>query len=75
MRAAAANGSVRLVQTEGTGEGLTEHGAVSFYYAGYVFNSSPSGLFATNHQETAEKAGFVLTDADYTIFEADMRNV
>lgn len=69
------NGSVRLVQTEGTGEELTEHGAVSFYYAGYVFNSSPSGLFATNHQETAEKAGFVLTDADYTIFEADMRNV
>ena len=68
------NGAVRLVKTEGTGDGLEEGGAVSFYYAGYVFTSSPSSLFATNHQETAEGAGFILTDEDYHIFEADMRN-
>ncbi len=68
-------GAVRLIKTEGTGPGLEEGGAVSFYYAGYVFTSSPSSLFATNHQETATGAGFTLTDDDYQIFEADMRNV
>lgn len=68
-------GAVRLIKTEGTGPGLEEGGAVSFYYAGYVFTSSPSSLFATNHQETATAAGFTLTDDDYQIFEADMRNV
>lgn len=67
-------GSVRLVKTEGTGPGLEEGGAVSFYYAGYVFTSSPSTLFATNHQETAAGAGFTLTDDEYSIFEADMSN-
>lgn len=67
-------GAVRLIKTEGTGPGLEEGGAVSFYYAGYVFTSSPSSLFATNHQETATGAGFTLTDDDYQIFEADMRN-
>lgn len=65
-------GAARLVKTEGTGPELKANGAVSFYYAGYVFNSSPSTLFATNHQETAAGAGFVLTDEDYAIFEADM---
>lgn len=67
-------GAVRLIKTEGTGDGLEEGGAVSFYYAGYVFTSSPSSLFATNHQETASGAGFILTDEDHHIFEADMRN-
>ena len=67
-------GAVRLIKTEGTGPGLEEGGAVSFYYAGYVFTSSPTSLFATNHQETATGAGFTLTDDDYQIFEADMRN-
>ena len=67
-------GAVRLIKTEGTGPALDEGGAVSFYYAGYVFTSNPSSLFATNHQETAAGAGFILTDEDYHIFEADMRN-
>lgn len=67
-------GSVRLVKTEGTGPALEEGGAVSFYYAGYVFTSNPSSLFATNHQETAAGAGFTLTDDEYQIFEADMRS-
>lgn len=67
-------GAVRLIKKEGTGPGLEAGGAVSFYYAGYVFTSSPSSLFATNHQETATGAGFTLTDGDYQIYEADMRN-
>ena len=67
-------GAARLIKTEGTGPGLEEGGSVSFYYAGYVFTSSPSALFATNHQETAAGSGFTLTDEDYDLFEADMRN-
>lgn len=67
-------GSVRLIKTEGTGPALEEGGAVSFYYAGYVFTSSPSTLFATNHKETATGAGFNLTDNEYQIYEADMRS-
>ena len=66
------NGAARLIKTEGTGPELTENGAVSFYYAGYIFSSSPSTLFATNHRETAEGAKFELTDADYELIEADM---
>ena len=68
------NGSVRLIKTEGTGPGLNAGGNVSFYYAGYVFTSSPSTLFATNHKETAAKEGFILTDDEYQIYEADMRS-
>jgi len=47
---------------------------VSFYYAGYVFNGSISAgnMFVTNHQETAEKAKWDLTDADYSIYETDL---
>ena len=67
-------GAVRLIKTEGTGPALEEGGAVSFYYAGYVFTSSPTSLFATNHQETADGAGFTLTDDEHQIFEADMRS-
>lgn len=69
------NGAARLIKTEGTGPELTENGAVSFYYAGYIFSSSPSTLFATNHRETAEGAKFELTDADYELIEADMTKV
>lgn len=67
-------GSVRLIKTEGSGPALEEGGSVSFYFAGYVFTSNPSSLFATNHQETAAGAGFNLTDDEYQIFEADMRS-
>ena len=66
------NGAARLIKTEGTGPGLEEDGAVSFYYAGYVFTSSPSSLFDTNHHETAAGSGFILTDNQYQLFEADM---
>ena len=68
-------GSARLVKEEGEGEPLNDRGAVSFYYAGYLFTTSPSTLFTTNHEATATSAKFNLTDADYEIFEADMRDV
>ena len=44
---------------------LSMGGTVSFYYAGYTLsgsNVSSSNLFATNHQKTADAAGWKLTD-------------
>lgn len=69
-------GANRLVITEGTGEGLNSKGTISFYYAGYTFsgNKSASGLFATNHKETAEAAGWELTDADYELLTLHMND-
>ena len=69
------NGSARLVKTKGQGPELESDGAVSFYYAGYVFKGSSvtsSNLFATNHQETAESANFKLTDPDYSLYEVNI---
>ncbi len=68
------NGSARLIKTEGYGEGLKANGAISFFYAGYVFTSNPSTLFDTNHEETAQKAGFNVTDPEYELLEIDMRD-
>ena len=68
-------GAARLIKKKGTGPKLSENGAVSFYYAGYVFKSgsvSASNLFATNHQTTAETSNFKVTDPDYSLFEVDM---
>lgn len=67
-------GSNRLVTVEGTGEELKADGHVGFYYAGYTFNGSisTSGMFVTNHQATAEQAGWNLTDADYTLMEINI---
>lgn len=56
-------GSQRVIMTEGEGEGLTGNGTVTFRYAGYVITStsiSASNLFATNHEETANAAGWSL---------------
>lgn len=59
-------GSVRLVIQEGTGDAvLSDKGTVSFYYAGYLFTgSTPSSanLIATNRKESADAAGWQLTD-------------
>lgn len=69
------NGSARLVKKKGSGPQLSPSGAVSFYYAGYVFkggNVSASSLFATNHQATAESSNFITTDPDYSILEVNM---
>ena len=67
-------GANRLVLKEGEGEERQENGFVSFYYAGYTFNGSfsSSNLFVTNRQETAEQAGWNLTDADYQIYEINL---
>ena len=68
-------GAARLIKKEGTGERLTEKGAVSFHYAGYVFTSQPTTLFATNDEQTAKGNNFNLTDAEYGLFEADMTDI
>ena len=67
-------GANRLVLKEGEGEELRQNGFVSFYYAGYTFNGSvsSSNMFVTNHQATAEQAGWNLTDADYQIYEINL---
>lgn len=67
-------GSNRLRLKEGEGEELKADGFVSFYYAGYTFSGSvsASNMFVTNHQATAEQAGWELTDADYQIYEINL---
>lgn len=67
-------GSNRLVIKEGTGEELRSGGIIAFYYAGYTFtgNKSAANLFTTNHEETANAAGWELTDADYKLLTIDM---
>lgn len=69
-------GSNRLVLVEGQGDSLSRSGNVSFYYAGYTFSGSVSSanLFATNHQATAEQAGWDLTDADYQLYEINLKD-
>jgi len=70
------NGSSRLTKKAGEGPALSANGSVSFYYAGYTFSGSisSSGLFVTNHQETAESEKFVLTDPDYSLYEINMED-
>lgn len=68
-------GTARLITKKGSGPELSPDGAVSFYYAGYIFkgsNVSASNLFATNHQATAEGANFITTEPDYSIMEVNM---
>lgn len=68
-------GTARLITKKGTGPQLSENGAVSFYYAGYIFKGStptPANLFATNHKTTAETSQFKVTDAEYSLFEVNM---
>ena len=65
------DGTVRIVlhdtlQREGLlADTLRTGGTVSFHYAGYTLTSnnvSSTNLFATNHKETADAAGWRLTD-------------
>ncbi len=68
-------GASRLTTLAGDGPALTENGSVSFYYAGYAFQGSisPSNLFGTNHQETAESAKWNLTAPNYALLEINMQ--
>lgn len=74
LRVVRNEGSNRLVKVEGTGEELQADGHVGFYYAGYIFNGSfsASNMFVTNHQATAEQAGWDLTDPDYALMEINI---
>jgi FKBP-type peptidyl-prolyl cis-trans isomerase len=74
LRVVRNGGSNRLVKVEGTGDELTADGHVGFYYAGYTFNGSvsASNMFGTNHQATAEQAGWNLTDPDYALMEINI---
>lgn len=68
-------GAARLVKKNGYGPKLSSTGAVSFYYAGYIFkgsNPTAANLFATNHQQTAESSNFKVTDPDYSLLEVNM---
>lgn len=74
LRVVRNGGSNRLVTVEGTGEELRADGHLGFYYAGYTFNGSvsASNMFGTNHQATAEQAGWNLTDPDYVLMEINI---
>lgn len=63
------NGSNRLIiDPAEEGSPVIEKGdTVYFYYAGYIFNSSKGELFDTNRLETAQQAGFNLTDKKYEV--------
>ncbi len=70
------NGSSRLTTLAGEGEQLSADGSVSFYYAGYTFSGSisPSNMFGTNHQTTAEASNWNLTDPDYALMELNLKD-
>lgn len=74
LRVVRNEGANRLVKVEGTGDELSRDGHVGFYYAGYIFNGSvnSSSMFVTNHQETAEQAGWELSEPDYALMEINI---
>ncbi len=67
-------GASRMTRVQGEGTALSADGHVSFHYAGYVFNGSVSAtsMFATNHQATAEQAGWNLTESDFSLFDTGL---
>lgn len=61
------NGANRVIIDSASSANMLEYGDTLYlFYAGYVFNGSPSALFATNVQSVAESAKFTLTDADFS---------
>lgn len=75
LRVVYRGGASRLVTKEGHSDvELKSGGTVSFYYAGYTFtnNKSYSNLFTTNHEQTAELAGWNITDPDYEILTVNL---
>lgn len=41
--------------------------SLHFYYAGYIFNNSPSSLFSTNNEYVAQESGYTVTDPDFSV--------
>lgn len=59
------NGSNRIVLSRNAGADSLAYGdSLYLYYAGYVFTTRPSALFATNFEELGES--FKITDPDYS---------
>lgn len=61
-------GTTRVVVVPGEGDSLKVNGTVSFYYAGYVINSSTinsSSLFATNNANIAAESDWTLSEENY----------
>lgn len=64
------NGSNRVIldSTSVNIQDSLEYGdSLYFYYAGYIFTSSPSTLFSTNNSTVAEQHGFIVSDPDYSV--------
>lgn len=63
------NGSNRVIVEEALNPSarVLEYGdSMYFHYAGYIFTSSPSSLFATNVEEVAKQSGFEITAPDFS---------
>ena len=64
------NGSNRVI-LDSTVLSLTDSlvygDSLHFYYAGYIFTSSPSSLFSTNNGTVAEESGYSVTDPDFSV--------
>lgn len=41
--------------------------SLHFYYAGYIFTSSPTGLFCTNNETVAVENGYNVSDPDFSV--------
>ena len=70
------NGSARIIVRAGEGAPLSATGSLSFYYALYTLTSnsiSNSALFWTNRKETAEAAGWSVSDS--TVFTVETRSL
>jgi hypothetical protein len=62
------NGSNRIVLERNiAADSLVFGDSLHYYYAGYVFSSSPSSLFATNVESVAQHYSFNLTDSDFSV--------
>lgn len=64
------NGSNRIVLDStvlSLPDSLEYGDSLHFYYAGYVFTSSPSQLFCTNNESVATQNNFTISDPDYSV--------
>ncbi len=62
------NGSNKVIIQKGPGTDSLYYGdSLYYYYAGYIFTSSPSSLFATNNEAVATESDFVLTNPNYNV--------